>query len=232
VALILDGNRRFARLCHYPDIIDGHRAGAQKVIDVIGWCDELSIPVVTLWGLSTENLKRERREVDHICQVIGERLEAFTKGETPYPLRRRIRAIGRLELLPEWLQHSIREAEQKSASSGPWLLNVAVAYGGRDELLDAFRMLLRVRGSQGDDPLKIAQELTPQDIQRYLYAPEIPEPDLVIRTSGEVRLSGFFLWQTAFSELYFCDTLWPAFRKIDFLRAIRTFQCRQRRFGL
>lgn len=231
VALILDGNRRFARMYPSANGAHGYRAGAQKVTEVVRWCDALEIPVVTLWALSTDNLNRAQDELNAIFHFVGERLQAFAKGQTPFPFRRRIKVVGRLDILPEPLRHSIQEAERLSASSGPWLLNVAVAYGGRDEILDALKQLLRARASKGDDPLEIAQDLSLDDIRKYLYAPDVPEPDLVIRTSGEVRLSGFLLWQSAYSELYFCDTLWPAFRKLDLLRAIRSFQGRQRRFG-
>ena len=135
-------------------------------------------------------------------------------------------------MLPEDLQRRIRRAEELTDKSGPHLLNVAVAYGGRDEVLDAFRRMLRAKSASGESALEIAEKLRNEDLQTYLYAPDMPEPDLIIRTSGEVRLSGFLLWQSVYSELYFCDAPWPAFRNIDFLRAIRSFQQRQRRYGL
>lgn len=231
IAMILDGNRRFARRVGLPDLTDGHRYGAQKVREVIQWCNELEIPVVTLWGLSTDNLKRPREELDKICQIVGDELATFCQDQSTFTLQRRIRAVGRSELLPEKLRAQIEEVERATASKGPWLLNVAVAYGGRDEILDAFKSMLHARGAAGESISAIVENLSIDDLQQYLYAPDAPQPDLIIRTSGEVRLSGFLLWQSVYSELYFCDALWPAFRKIDFLRAIRSFQARPRRFG-
>jgi short-chain Z-isoprenyl diphosphate synthase len=229
--MILDGNRRFALRSKLIDPTEGHRYGAQKVREVVNWCDELGIPVVTLWGLSTENLKRSPEELDKLFQIMTQGLEDFGQAQRQGESHRRIRAVGCLELLPEDLRLSIEEVERISADSGPLLLNIAIAYGGRDEILDAFRRMLRSRGAAGEDVTQIAEHLSIEDLQPYLYAPDVPEPDLIIRTSGEVRLSGFLLWQSVHSELYFCDALWPAFRKIDFLRAIRNFQGRQRRFG-
>jgi short-chain Z-isoprenyl diphosphate synthase len=139
--------------------------------------------------------------------------------------------VGRLEMLPSELRDQIEAAERQSANLGPNILNVAMAYGGRDEILDAFKRLLRIRGGKGESAAEIAESLSDDDLEPFMYAPDVPEPDLIIRTSGEVRLSGFLLWQSVHSELYFCDVPWPAFRKIDFLRAIRSFQARQRRFG-
>jgi short-chain Z-isoprenyl diphosphate synthase len=146
-------------------------------------------------------------------------------------VRRRIRAVGRLEVLSDRLRHQIEEAERATSSFGPHVLNVAVAYGGRDEILDAVKRLLRDRGASNESAEEISDGLSSEDLQPYMYAPDMPEPDLIIRTSGEVRLSGFLLWQSVYSELYFCDVPWPAFRKIDFLRAIRSYQARQRRHG-
>ena len=232
VAMILDGNRRFAARFGLPDVTDGHRHGASKVTEVVGWCDELSIPVVTLWGLSTDNLsERSPDEVDKIFEIVGDQLTSLTTDSTGRPAKRRVRAMGRRDLLPEVLRRQIEGAERQTASSGPNLLNVAVAYGGRDEILDAVKRMLVARDSSGASAGDIAKQLTVDDLQPFLYAPEVPEPDLIIRTSGEVRLSGFLLWQSVHSELYFCDVPWPVFRKIDFLRAIRSFQARTRRFG-
>ena len=231
VAMILDGNRRFARHNGLPALADGYKHGGDKVSEVVGWCDDLSIPVVTLWGLSTENLERDPSELGKIFQIVGDRLRSLSREGAQGSTRRRIRAVGRLELLPDELREQIEAAERQTADFGPNILNVAVAYGGRDEILDAVKRLLRTRGGAGDSPVEIADSLSGDDLQPFLYAPDIPEPDLIIRTSGEVRLSGFLLWQSVHSELYFCDVPWPAFRKIDFLRAIRSFQARQRRFG-
>ena len=231
VAMILDGNRRFARSTGLQDPSDGYKHGGEKVSEVVGWCDDLSIPVVTLWGLSTDNLERDPSELGKIFQTVGDRLGSLSREGMQGFTRRRIRAVGRLEMLPGELRDQIEAAERQTANFGPNILNVAVAYGGRDEILDAVKRLLRTRGGAGDTAVEIAESLSGDDLEPFMYAPDVPEPDLIIRTSGEVRLSGFLLWQSVHSELYFCDVPWPAFRKIDFLRAIRSFQARQRRFG-
>ncbi len=232
VALILDGNRRFARLLGLKDVTEGHRHGAEKVKELVQWCDELKIPVVTLWGLSTDNLKqRSPEELEEICQTVCERLAAFCRAQTTATNHRRIKAVGQLQLLPEALRRQLAEAENLTASSGPWQLNIALAYDGRDEIVDAVKHLLRARAAAGRSILEVAEQMSIDDLQQSLYTPEVRPPDLIIRTSGEMRLSGFLLWQSVHSELYFCDALWPAFRKLDFLRAIRSFQKRQRRFG-
>ena len=229
--MILDGNRRFARLSGLAHVSDGHRRGADKVSEVVSWCDELSIPVVTLWGLSTDNLDRSPDELSSIFEIVKERLNILTRDQAEGSFKRRVRAVGRLELLPEDLRHQIKDMEFKTAAYGPNQLNIAVAYGGRDEVLDATKRMLLARHAGGESAAEIAEQLSSDDLQPYLYAPDVPEPDLIIRTSGEVRLGGLLLWQSVHSELYFCDVPWPAFRKIDFLRAIRSFQGRRRRYG-
>jgi short-chain Z-isoprenyl diphosphate synthase len=198
---------------------------------VIEWCDEAEIPLVTLWGLSTDNLRRPKAELDMLYHVIGDALDELGP-EAQAKHRRHVRAIGRIELLPPALQEKIHALEASTAQHGPWGLNIAVAYGGRDELIDAFRRYLSEAAATGASPAEIAEHLDAGEIRKCLYVPDAPEPDLIIRTSGEARLSGFLLWQSVYSEIYFCDTLWPAFRKLDFLRAIRSFQSRHRRFGL
>ena len=231
LAMILDGNRRFARLSGLAHVSDGHSRGADKVSEVVSWCDELSIPVVTLWGLSTDNLDRSPDELSSIFEIVKERLNILTRDQAEGSFKRRVRAVGRLELLPEDLRHQIKDMEFKTAAYGPNQLNIAVAYGGRDEVLDATKRMLLARHAGGESAAEIAEQLSSDDLQPYLYAPDVPEPDLIIRTSGEVRLGGLLLWQSVHSELYFCDVPWPAFRKIDFLRAIRSFQGRRRRYG-
>ncbi len=228
VAMILDGNRRYARGVGFADVTEGYRYGAMKVNEVVKWCDELQIPVITLWGLSTDNLRRSPEELEKFFLFLGDKLTEFSKD--PYKSRR-IRVVGRVDLLPPALRESIKTVEKQTASAGPWQLNVALAYGGRDEILDAFKRMLHAKGAKGETASQIADTLCSSEIEPYLYAPDVPEPELIIRTSGEVRLSGFLLWQSVYSELYFCDSLWPAFRKIDFLRCVRSFQSRQRRFG-
>ncbi len=231
IGMVLDGNRRFARRAGFSDVTEGHRRGARKVEEVIGWCDELQVPVVTLWGLSVDNLKRPSDELDGIFQVIGEGLEKFWTGPARRDLKRRIRVVGRTELLPVWLQKKIKDVEQETLTAGPWVLNVALAYGGREEVLNAVRCALLSKAGRGESVAQIAESLTTEEIQGHLYTADLPEPDLIIRTSGEIRLSGFLLWQSVYSELHFCNATWPALRKIDFLRAIHSYQGRRRRYG-
>ena len=231
LAIILDGNRRFARQERLPEVTDGHEHGAQKVSEVVRWCDDISVPVVTLWGLSIDNLKREPEELERIFEIVGQRLAVLERELAKNGGSRRVRVVGRRELLPDDLRGRIEEVERKTASQGPRLLNIAVAYGGRDEILDAVKRMLRTRGSAGESSRDIAEQLSAEDLYPHLYSPDVPEPDLIIRTSGEVRLGGLLLWQSVHSELYFCDVPWPAFRRIDFLRAVRSFQSRKRRYG-
>ena len=231
IALIADGNRRFAKKLGLSETSDGHRYGAEKVNQVVEWCDELEIPAVTLWVLSTDNLDRSADELERFFDLLREQLASVSSGQSNRPLRRQVRAVGRLDLLPEDVRRGIEEAEHSTAEDGEHRLNIAIAYGGRDEILYAFKQMLRSRADKGESVEDIADKLSPEDIQPYLYAPDLPEPDLIVRTSGEVRLGGFLLWQSVYSELYFSDALWPAFRKIDFLRAIRSYQQRDRRQG-
>ena len=230
VAMILDGNRRFARLQGLSDVAEGHRIGADKAGEVIQWCDELQIPVVTLWGLSTDNLKRTPEELEKLFTLVGAKLDQWLDPESN-PTKRQVNVIGRADGISEDLRDKIKRVEEMTASAGPWQLNIAIGYGGRDEILDALRRLLLTRNESGASLLEVADGLSVEEVRQHLYAPHVPEPDLIIRTSGEARLSGFLLWQSVYSELYFCDAFWPAFRKIDFLRALRSYQGRQRRYG-
>ena len=230
VGVILDGNRRYARKMGYSRVAEGHRRGADKVEELLGWCDELAIPVVTLWALSTDNLKRAPEELSTIFGLIEEKVEALQAADASTP-RRRLRMVGRRELPPPSTQAAIAKAEEVTAANGPYELLVAVGYGGREEITDAVRRMLADRIRRGDSLEGIASGIEPDEISRYLYAPDIADPDLIIRTSGELRLSGFLLWQSAYSEYYFCDVFWPEFRRIDFLRAIRSYEERERRRG-
>ncbi|MBM4415712.1 MAG: di-trans,poly-cis-decaprenylcistransferase [Chloroflexi bacterium] len=230
VGVILDGNRRFARKHGLVSAAEGHRRGADKVEQLIGWCDELEIPVVTLWALSTDNFQRDPDELHSIFELIEEKIAGLAEQQG-LARKRRMRAVGRRELLPASTQEAIAKLEAESAAYEPHELIVAVGYGGREEITDAVRRMLADRIARGDSLEGIAAGLEPDEIGRYLYAPDVPDPDLIIRTSGELRLSGFLLWQSAYSEYYFCDVFWPAFRRIDFLRAIRSYAQRQRRLG-
>ncbi len=231
VGLILDGNRRYARAVGLNDILDGHRLGANKLEEVLNWCEELNIRMVSIWILSTENLQRSPEEVAALVRLIENKLRDAAHDPKTHTKRMRIRAIGKLELLPESLRDAIREAEHATEAYDGFFLNVAVGYGGRQEIVDGIQNLLRERLARGTGLEAAIEDVTADNLGKYLYTYDLPDPDLIIRTSGEVRLSGFLLWQSAYSEFYFCDAFWPAFRRIDLLRAIRSYQQRERRFG-
>jgi short-chain Z-isoprenyl diphosphate synthase len=231
VGLIQDGNRRYARETGLSDPREGYLLGATKTEEVVTWCAGLGIPVVTLWWLSTENLTREPDEVVAILRVIEQKMAEWMQGGFVKQLRIRVRPIGKLELLPASTRQVLQGIDSATQHHDRMLLNVGVGYGGRQEIVDAVRRYLQERFMERDSPEEILRELTPETVDKFLYTYDCRDPDLIIRTSGEVRLSGFMLWQSAYSEFYFCDAYWPAFRKIDFLRAIRSYQRRDRRFG-
>jgi len=231
IGLVLDGNRRYALREGLVHPGHAYRLGAQKLDQVIEWCMEQSIPAVTLWVCSTENLARPPDQVAGLMAAVEEKMRALAKDRHVHNHRIRVRAIGRLEQLPAAARDAIRAAEQATAGYDGMLLSIAVAYGGREEIADAVRGMLAEAAERGVPLAELAEAVTPEAIARHLYLATAPEPDLIIRTSGEVRLSGFLLWHSATSEFYFSEVLWPAFRRIDFLRAIRAFQDRSRRFG-
>lgn len=231
VGIILDGNRRYAKQRGLTETREIYGLGARKLDEVLDWCDELRIRAVTLWVCSTENLRRSPEEVSGILAAIEEKLGALANDPAIHHRRVRVRAAGKLGLLPGSTAAVIRKAEEATASYDSMTLTIAVAYGGREEIVDAVRSLIRDKAKECQRVDDIAEHVTAETIAQYLYAPDLPDPDLIIRTSGEIRLSGFLLWQSAFSEFYFSDVYWPEFRKIDFLRAIRAFQQRRRRFG-
>ena len=231
VGVLPDGNRRFARTSGLGDVGAGHRDGADNIERLIDWCDELGIPVITVWVLSTDNMHRPATELDAIYEIVETRVEALAEQQRHATLPRRIRAVGRRDLLPASTVAAIERVESATAEHEAGDLIVAVGYGGRDEIVDAVRRMIEDHAGRGDSLEALAGGLDADELGRYLYAPDVPDPDLVIRTSGELRLSGFMLWQSAFSEYYFCEAYWPAFRRIDFLRAIRSYGQRQRRRG-
>lgn len=228
IGIILDGNRRWASSRSYSVEL-GHAYGADVVERLLDWCHELGIKSITLYVLSTENFQRSSQEIQEIVRLIEERLTKLLKDERIYKYRVHVKGIGKFELLPESLLKILREVEQRTASYDGHFLNIAIAYGGRQEITDVVRSIAQ-DVSQG--ALK-PTDITEQTISGRLYTAYLPnpEPDLIIRTSGEERMSGFLLWQGAYSELIFMDVYWPAFRKIDLLRAIRIYQKRQRRMG-
>ena len=232
VGLILDGNRRYAKQKGLKKLTDGHRLGADKLDEVLVWCEDLRIPMITIWALSTENLARESNEIGNLLKIIEDKIEAIAADPQTHRRRMKIRALGKIDMLPDSTRKVLAKAEEATKDYHDFRLNIAIGYGGREEIVDALRKLLLSR-NPGDETIeKVASEITPEAIGKHLYTVDLPDPDLIIRTSGETRLSGFLLWQSAYSEFYFCDAYWPAFRQIDFLRAIRSYQQRQRRFGL
>ncbi len=231
LGLIQDGHRRYTRESGLASLVEGYRRGAEKTGEVLAWCGELGIPTITLWWLSTENLARQSAEVADVLRVIEEKMAEWIHRGLTARLGIRVRPIGMLELLPSATREALGRVEAATQRYQRMLLNVGVGYGGRQEIVDAFRGYLQDSLMRGDQPAEIVQQVTAEAIEKYLYTYDCPDPDLIIRTAGEVRLSGFMLWQSAYSEFYFCDAHWPAFRKIDFLRAIRSYQQRHRRFG-
>ena len=231
VGIILDGNRRHARRQGLGTPREIYQYGADKLDDVLDWCAGLGITAVTLWVFSTENVKRPPAEVSGIFAAIEAKLRALAHDPFMHEKRIRVRAIGRLDILPESVVAAIHAAEAATAQYDSTTLTIAAAYGGREEIVDAVCSFLETQAKQGASLSDVISNMTSDAIARHLYAADLPDPDLIIRTSGEIRLSGFLLWQSVHSEFYFTDVLWPAFRKIDFLRAIRAYQERNRRFG-
>ncbi len=229
IGLILDGNRRYAKEMGYEDVTMGHKDGAHKLDHVLRWCVELGIRIVTIWVFSTDNALRKREEIEGLLKVIEEKLDDLSKNPIIRKNQFKIRVLGNLDLLPEGLKDVIARLEASTKDYEGHILNIAVGYGGREEIVDAVRKAIREKNCC--TAAELADSITGDDITSHLYTCGIPDPDLIIRTSGEIRLSGFLLWQSAYSEFYFCDAFWPAFRKIDFLRAIRSYQERSRRFG-
>ncbi len=231
VGVILDGNRRYARERGLPSVAHGHRAGADRIPTFLDWCWELDIPYVSLWLLSTDNLSRDDEEVAGLLDIIVETVQRIAHHPSTKERRLRVTAVGALDLLPEEVRTGLKDATEATADHDGFHLQVAVGYGGRREITDALRSLLRERADDGDSLAEVAEDLDVDDITAHLYTSGFPDPDLIIRTSGELRLSGFLLWQSANSEYYFCDPYWPEFRRVDFLRALRDYQARHRRFG-
>jgi short-chain Z-isoprenyl diphosphate synthase len=226
IGVILDGNRRWAKAAS-NSTKQGYRAGAAKIQELLGWCAETDVEVVTLWLLSTDNLGRDPEELDPLLSIVEGAVRSLAADG-----RWRVNHVGALEALPERTRRVLLDAEEQAGNREGILVNVAVGYGGRQEITDAVRSLLAKRAAEGQTLEQVADSLGVEDISEHLYTRGQPDPDLVIRTSGEQRLSGFMLWQSAHSEYYFCEVYWPAFRKVDFLRALRDYAARHRRYGI
>ena len=224
VGVILDGNRRWAKENPNQTDPNGHKAGADKIIEFLGWCEDADVRVVTLWLLSTDNFKRSSDEIEELLRIIGDTVDSLAATG-----RWNIKAVGALDLLPPWLADKLNEL--KPSLSGELEVNVAVSYGGRREIVDAVKSYLSEEKKSGHTLDQAKDKLTSDEISKFLYTAGQPDPELLIRTSGEQRLGGFLLWQSALSEFYFCEAYWPDFRHLDFLRALRAYSLRKRRFG-
>jgi len=227
VGVIIDGNRRWARSIGLDDVNAGHRVGAGKIADFLSWCDEAGVQIVTIFLLSTDNLARAEPELLPLLRIIEGVAEDLSSAERRWHLR----AMGALELLPAETVAVLKQAEEDTRDRPGASVNLAVGYGGRREIADAVRSLLAEHAERGTSLDELVDLLTVDHIAEHLYTRGQPDPDLVIRTSGEQRLSGFLTWQTAHSEFYFTDVYWPEFRRVDFLRALRDYSARHRRFG-
>ncbi|MEM1619719.1 MAG: polyprenyl diphosphate synthase [Fervidicoccaceae archaeon] len=227
VAIIPDGNRRWAKERGWSAVF-GHVEGYKKMREVMRWLDELGVKYVTIYAMSKENCTRRKpEEREHLFSIIKQGLEELLESREVWEKRLKVRVIGRLSLVPDEVRRVAELVEEKTASNDGGVLYVALCYGGRDEIIDAVRRLVADALSGRVECERIDEDL----FREYLFTSEAPDPDLVIRTSGEERISNFLLWQLAYSELYFADVYWPSFRKIDLWRAVRSFQQRERRFG-
>lgn len=228
IAIMCDGNRRWARASGFTDVASGHRAGALKIVEALDWCGEFDdVKTVTLYLLSAENLNREAEELNELLEIIGDVVDEIAAPGHEW----HIRLMGHMGLLPDWLVERLKAAEERTSFQNGLTINVAIGYGGRQEIVDAVQALLADKIDEGAGVEELRDAVTIPAIGEHLYTSGQPDPGLVIRTSGEQRLSGFLLWQSAYSEIWFTDTYWPEFRRVDFLRALRDFGSRDRRFG-
>ena len=228
IGVILDGHRRHARAAGMASYTESYRSGMERFEEFLGWAAELDIPAVTAWVLSPENLTRPAEELDPYFEVLIDLFERLPEQCRRHDMA--IRFIGSLDLLPSRLVEAAKNAEE-SQPTGARTLNVAMGYGGRQEIVDAAKDLVAELVALGTPPQEVAEHIDAAGLGRHMYSSDLPDADLIIRTSGESRLSGFLLWQSAYSEFVFVDVNWPEFRRVDFLRALRDFEGRSRRFG-
>ncbi len=226
VAIIMDGNRRFARELGLGPT-EGHKEGRNKLEEILNWGMEVGVKILTVYAFSSENQSRNGEEIEELMKLFEESFYRAADDERVQKHRIRIRALGMIDMLPESVRKAIAYAEEKTKDFDGYSLNLAIAYSGREEIIQAIREIASKVQKGEMQPSEIDEKL----FSGYLYTKEFPDPDLILRTSGEVRVSNFLLWQLAYSELYFVDVYWPGFRKIDFLRAVRSYQQRTRRYG-
>jgi tritrans,polycis-undecaprenyl-diphosphate synthase [geranylgeranyl-diphosphate specific] len=226
VAVIMDGNRRYAKEFGLL-VAEGHDKGKEKLEEMIEWCLELGIKILTVYAFSTENVTRETDEVNTLMRMFSHNFKKLADDDRVHKHKIRIRVLGQRDILPDDVREAIDYAEQKTKDYDCYSFNIAVGYGGRQELLHAVK---RVAEEVRKGAMEV-EDINEETFYRFLYTSDLPDPDLILRTSGEERISNFLLWQLAYSELYFSDVYWPGFRKVDFLRAVRSYQLRKRRFG-
>ncbi|MFF5302448.1 MULTISPECIES: isoprenyl transferase [unclassified Streptomyces] len=228
VGVMIDGNRRWARNAGHDDPREGYRAGGSRALDLLGWCAAAQIEHVTLFMLSDDNLHRPASELGPLIEIIEETVRNISAAGLPY----RVGVIGALDLLPQEAAVALKEAAATTTDRSGMQVDVAVGYGGRREIVDAVKSAFEEHMAAGGDPAELVQDFSEKHISRNLYSSTgRDQTDFIIRTSGEQRLSGFLLWQSAYAEIQFVDCYWPAFRRLDFLRALRSFAGRERRFG-
>ncbi len=225
IGVMLDGNRRWAK-ANGANTAQGHQAGADNISPFLGWCQDVGVEVVTLWLLSTDNLNRPANELEPLLSIIEN-----VVGDLADSRRWRLNPVGALDLLPAETARRLKEAADTTRDVHAMIVNIAVGYGGRREIADAVRAMLQEHAAKGTSIEELAELFDVEQIADHLYTKGQPDPDLVIRTSGEQRLGGFLLWQSAHSEFYFCEAYWPDFRRVDFLRALRAYAGRERRYG-
>ncbi len=227
VAIIMDGNRRYSKLQGNMDVIKGHEVGVDTLEKVLDWSIDFGIEIITAYAFSTENFNRPQHEVEGLMNLFVINFKKIVTNEKVHKHKVRIKVVGRTELLPDNVKEAIKEAEEATANYDERLLNLAIGYDGRLEIIDSFKKIIK---DVQDGKITI-DDVDEELVSKNLYTEGLDDPNLIIRTSGEERLSGFLLWQSSYSELYFCETLWPELRKVDFIRAIRSYQARDRRFG-
>lgn len=228
VAIIMDGNRRFSRIQGDMDPIEGHKRGVSTLEKVLDWCVDLGIEIVTIYAFSIENFKRPSNEVKGLMKLFKHNFETIGQNKRIHKNEVKLRAVGKLELLPDDVREAIRIAEESTSKYNKRQVNIAIGYDGRLEIVDAMKKI----ADQVKEGKLHVEDIDEKVVNENLYTAGLADPNLIIRTSGEERLSGFLLWQSSYSELYFCDSLWPQLRKVDFLRALRDYQQRERRFGI